>query len=75
MFIPALSFLVNIFLAKLKYLYIQNTWISIMKKQKSSQNLKVEKMMVIVKTFDHYHHKFQLFQLSCKIAKEFETEI
>ena len=75
MFIPALSFLVNIFLAKLKYLYIQNTWISIMKKQKSSQNLKVEKMMVIVKTFDHYHHKFQLFQLSCKIEKEFETEI
>ena len=75
MFIPALSFLVNILLAKLKYLYIQNTWISIMKKQKSSQNLKVEKMVVIVKTFDHYYHKFQLFQLSCKIAKEFETEI
>ena len=24
---------------------------------------------------DHYHQKFQLFQLSCKIVLEFETEI
>ena len=62
-------------LVKLKYLHIQYTWISIMKRQNSNQNGKVEKMAVLVKTFDHYHHKFQLFQLSCKIVKEFETEI
>ena len=46
-----------------------------MKEQNSNQNGKVEKIVALVKTFDHYHHKFQLFQLSCKIAKEFETEI
>ena len=45
------------------------------KKQNSNQNGKVEKMVVLVKTFDHYHHQFQLFELSCKIVKEFETEI
>ena len=28
------------------------------------------KMVVLVKTFDHYDHKFQVFQLSCKIVKE-----
>ena len=44
-----------------------------MKKQNSRQNGEVEKMVVLVKTFDHYYHKFQLFQLSCKIVKEFET--
>ena len=43
--------------------------------QISNQNGKVEKMVVVVKTFDHYHHEFQLFQLSCKILKEFENEI
>ena len=64
-------FLVKILLVKLKYVYIQYAWISIMKKLNSNQNEKV----VLVKTFDHYHHKFQLFQLSCKIVKEFETEI
>ena len=58
---------------KSKYLYIWYAWIWIMKKQNSNQNGKVEKM--VVKTFDRYHHKFQLFQLSCKIVKEFETEI
>ena len=46
-----------------------------MKKQSSNQNRKVEKIVVVVKTFDHYHHKFQLFQLYCKIVEEFETEI
>ena len=46
-----------------------------MKTQNSNQNVKIEKMVVLVKTFDHYHPKFQLFQLSCKIVKEFETEI
>ena len=69
------SFLVKILLFKLKYLYTQYEWISIMKKQNSSQNGKVEKMVALVKTFDHYHYKFQLFQRSCKIVKEFETEI
>ena len=46
-----------------------------MKKQNSTQNGKVEKMVVLIKTFDHHHLKFQLLQLSCKIVKEFETEI
>ena len=46
-----------------------------MKKQSSDQNVKVENTVVLVKTFDYYHHKFQLFQLSCKIVNEFETEI
>ena len=46
-----------------------------MKKQNTNQNVKVEKIVILAKIFDHYHHKFQLFQLSCKIVKEFETEI
>ena len=62
-------------LVKLKYFYIQYAWISIMEKENSNQNLEVEKMVVLVKIFDGYHHKFQLFQLSCKIVKEFETKI
>ena len=45
-----------------------------MKKQNSNQNVKVEKMVVLVKSFYHYHYKFQLFQLSCKIVKVSETE-
>ena len=65
----------KILLVKLKYLYIQYAWISIMKKQTSNRNEKVEKMVVLFKTADHYYHKFQLFQVSCKIVKEFETEI
>ena len=65
----------KIVLVKLKYLYIQYAWISIMKKQSSDQNVKVENMVLLVKTFDYYHHKFQLFQLPCKIVNEFETEI
>ena len=65
----------KILLVQLKYLYIQYAWISIMKKQNSNQNVKVEKMVVLMKTFDHYHHKYQRFQLSCKIVKELETEI
>ena len=43
-----------------------------MKKQNINHNVKVEKIVVLVKTFDHYHHKFQIFQLFCKIVKEFE---
>ena len=46
-----------------------------MKKQNSNQNVKVEKMVALAKTFDNYHHEFKLFQLPCKIVKEFETEI
>ena len=46
-----------------------------MKKQKSNKDVKVKKMVVPVKTSDHYHYKFPLFQLSCKIVKEFETKI
>ena len=46
-----------------------------MKKQNNNQNRKAEKMGVLVKTFHHYHHKFQLFQLPCKIVQEFGTEI
>ena len=44
-------------------------------KENSNQNMKVGKMLVLVEALDHYHHKFQLFQLSFKIPKEFETEI
>ena len=36
----------------------------------SNQNVKVEKMVLLVKIFDHYHHKFQLLQLPCKIVKK-----
>ena len=46
-----------------------------MEKENSNQNLEVEKMVVLAKIFDGYHHKFQLFQLSYKIVKEFETKI
>ena len=45
-----------------------------MKKQNSNQNLKAEKMVVLVKTFDHCHHEFQLFQLPCKIVKNCNHE-
>ena len=46
-----------------------------MKKQNSNQNVEVETMEVLVKAFDHYHHKFHLFQLSCKNVKELKSEI
>ena len=52
--IPALSLMVTVLLVKLKNLSIQYAWI-IMKKQNSNQNVKVEKMVVFVKDFDHYH--------------------
>ena len=67
--------LVKILLVKLKLLYIQYAWISIMKKQNRNQNEKDGKMVVLVQVFDHYRHNFELFQLSCKIVNEFETEI
>ena len=44
-----------------------------MKKQNSNNIGKVEEMAVLVRTFDYNHHKFHLFQLFCKIGKEFET--
>ena len=44
-----------------------------MKKQNINQSVKVKKMVVLVKTVDHYHHKFKIFEQSCKIVKEFET--
>ena len=75
-----MSTLVKILLVKLMYIYIQYAWISIMKKQNINQNVKggvmwkVFNMVVLVKTFDHYHHKFQIFQLSFKIVQEFETK-
>ena len=39
-----------------------------MKKQNSRQNGEVEKMVVLVKTFDHYYHKFNFGHfLSCPV--------
>ena len=74
--IPALyTFWRIFFLVNLKYLYIHYAWMSNMKKQKSTEDVKVKKMVVLVKTSDHYHYKFPLFQLSCKIVKEFQTKI
>ena len=64
----------KILLAKLKNLYIQYAWISIMKKQNSNQNLKVEKMVLRL-TITITSLIFVFFQLSCKTVKEFETEI
>ena len=52
--IPAISLMVTVLLVKLKNLHIQYAWI-IMKKQDSNQNVKVEKMVVFVKNFDHYY--------------------
>ena len=60
-------------LDKLKYLYIQYDWISVMKKQNINQNARVEKMVALTKIFDHYHYMFQNFKMSCKIVKEFEN--
>ena len=68
----------KILLVKLKkYLYTQYAWISIMKKQNSNQIVKDEKMVTFVKTFDHYHHKFNVGNFfSCPVKlKELETEI
>ena len=53
-----ISFLVKILLVKIKCLYIQYAWI--MKKQHSNQDGKVEKMVILVKTFNHDHWKWNL---------------
>ena len=50
--------MVKTLLVKLKNLYIQFAWILIKKKQNSNQNVKVEKMVVFVKTFVHNHLMF-----------------
>ena len=39
----------KILLVKLKYLYIQYAWISVIKKQNSNQNIKVEKLWYLLK--------------------------
>ena len=38
-------------------------------KQNSNQNMKVEKMLVLVKTFDYYHHKFHFFKCTVKLQR------
>ena len=35
-----------------------------MKKQNSKQNVNVKKMVVFVKTFDHYHHEINFGNFS-----------
>ena len=64
------SFLVKS-LVKLKYLYSQYACISIMKKRNSNQNVKVEKMVEFVSSFDHYHRKFNFGNFfSCPVKLE-----
>ena len=58
----------------LKYLYIQYAWISIIKLKIVTKMGRLKKWRYLSK-LDHYNHKFQLFQLSYKILKEFVTEI
>ena len=71
-----ISYIVKTLLVKLKNLYIQYAWISNMQKQNSNQNVRVKKMVVFVKTFDHYHRNFNFGNFfSSKTVKEFETEI
>ena len=45
-------------LAELKNFCIQYAWVLIIKKQNSNQNVKVEKMVIFVKTFNYYDDKF-----------------
>ena len=48
-----------------------------MKKQNNNQNMKVEKMVAFVKTFDHYHHKFNFgnfFSCSVKLQKNLKLK-
>ena len=67
------SFLLYILLAKLKNLYIYHARILILKRQNSTQKMKIEKTMVFVKTFDHYHHSFNFghfFSCPLKLQKD-----
>ena len=71
-----ISFMVKILLVKLKNLYIQFAWISIMKNQNSEQNVKVEKMMVFVKTFDHLIFNFgNFFSCPLKLKKNLNLKL
>ena len=54
-------FLVKVILVKLKNLYIRHAWIFIMEKL-VIKKLNGEKMVGFVKTFDHYHQKFNFDQ-------------
>ena len=45
-----------------------------MKKQNSNLNVMVEKMVVLLKTFDHFHRKFQLFQLPWNLKLKFRSK-
>ena len=72
-----ISFLEKILLVKLKNLYIQYDWISIMKKYNINQNVEIEKMVVFVKTFDCYHHKFNFanfFSFPIKLLKSLKLK-
>ena len=49
-----------------------------MKKQNSNQNAKVEKVLVFVKTFDYYHHKFNFgnfFNCPVKLLKNLDRNL
>ena len=72
-----ISFLVKVLLAKLKCLYIQYAWISIMKKQNCNQNVKVGKVVDFIKPFDHYYHKFnfgKFFRCPAKLKKNLKLK-
>ena len=56
--------MVKILLVKLNNFYIQFAWISMIKKQNRNQNVKVDKMVVFVKAFDHYYLMFNLGNFS-----------
>ena len=64
-----ISALYPFWLVKLKkYFYTRYAWISIMKKQKGKQILKYKMMVIFVKTFNHYNHKFNFGNsLSCSV--------
>ena len=66
--------MVKLLLVKLKNLYVCFNHEKKKKKKNGNQNVKVEKMAVFVKIYDHYHHKFNFGKL-WNFAKEFETEI
>ena len=49
-----------------------------MKKQNTNQNAKVEKVVVFVKTFDCYHHKFNFgnfFNCPVKLLKNLDRNL
>ena len=54
--------MVKLLLVKLKNLYVCFNHEK-KKKKNGNQNVKVEKMAVFVKMYDHYHHKFNFGKL------------